>query len=92
MMKMVFLTSQGEEKEVQIVNRPLGAEFSKRPFANNATKISKVVTGSHACALGLEKGWAVKEVNGQDMTNKTFDETQKAIKKGMQELPVQSSS
>jgi len=90
MLKMVFLTSKGEMKEVQIMKRPLGAEFSKRPF--NPTKVSKVVTGGQAWALGLEVGWAVKQVNGQDMTKKTFDETQKAIKKGMEVLPVTSSS
>jgi len=89
-LKMVFLTSKGEMKEVQIVKRPLGAEFSKRPF--NPTKVSKVVSGGQAWALGLEVGWAVKQVNGQDVAKKTFDETQKAIKKGMEVLPVQTPS
>jgi len=89
-LKLVFVTGRGQQKEVVIANRPLGAEFSKRPF--NMTKVSKVTSGSHAWALGLEVGWAVKQVDGVDVTKKTFNDTQMAIKKGMESLPFLPSS
>lgn len=78
---------KGKEQRVCIFKRPLGAEFSKRSFG--PTKVSKVCAQSYAGELGLEVGWPVKSVGGEDVSKKTFQQTQDAIKNGLMLLPVQ---
>lgn len=83
-MELVF-DVDGDDKKVQIFTRPLGAEFSKR--GSKPARINKVHLGSYACELGLKVGWAVKEIDGEDMRPKTFEEIQKVLKYGLRRLP-----
>lgn len=85
--EMVF-DVEGEEKSVQIFRRPLGAEFSKR--SHRPTKVSKVDNQSYAWRLGIESGWIVKSVAGEDTITKTFKQTQEMIKSALLSLPVRT--
>jgi len=85
--EMVF-DAEGEEKSVQIFRRPLGAEFSKRSL--RPTKVSRVDDQSYAWHLGIEAGWIVKSVAGEDATTTTFKQTQEMIKIALLSLPVRT--
>lgn len=82
--ELVF-DANGEEKKVLVYRRPLGADFKKRPFGH--TKVSKVRPQSYAAELGLKEGWAIKAVDGQNMSKKTFEETQAAMMCSIEKLP-----
>merc|ERR1719498_23470 len=86
--EMVF-DVDGEEKTVQIFRRPLGAEFSKRSL--RPTKVSKVDHQSYAWHLGMEVGWVVKSVDGEDATTKSFRQTQETIKNALLSLPLREA-
>lgn len=85
-MEVAFEDQEGHERKVEIFKRPLGADFTKLPFG--PTKISVVKPQSYAWSMGLEVGWIIKTVNGADMTKKTFEETQAAMKACMEKLPL----
>jgi len=77
---------KGREKRFQFMSKPLGAEFSKR--RTGPTKVSKVHAGSYASKLGVEVGWDVKSVDGEDVREKTFQQTQAAIIHAVMLLPA----
>jgi len=77
---------KGNEQRFQFLSKPLGAEFSKR--SAGPTKVSKVHAGSYASKLGVEVGWAVKSVDGEDVRKKTFQQTQDAIIYAVMLLPA----
>lgn len=81
----VVFDSKGDEKKVQIFQKPLGAEFSKK--AKGQTKVSKIHPQSYAEKLGIEVGWILKSIGGEDVSQKTFQEAQAALKGGMSVLP-----
>jgi len=81
----VIFDVKGEEKKIQIFHRPLGAEFSKK--AKGPTKVSKIHPQSYANKLGIEVGWILKSIAGEDVSEKTFKDTQNALKDGMMALP-----
>jgi len=87
----IIFDARGEEKKVQIFKRPLGAEFSKKsllPMAGTGcVRVTNVKQNSYAAELGIELGWVVASVGGQDVSHKTFSETQATIKSGLMALP-----
>lgn len=86
----VVFDANGREVTCQVSQRPLGAEFRKRESGD--TKVSQVIPGSHAAALGLEAGWTLKQIAGADVTRKSFVEIQEALKSGLQHLPFSDCS
>lgn len=76
---------EGSEKKVRILQRPLGAEFSKR--SSGPLTIRKVQTGSHSEQLGLQNGWTLISVGGIDVRKMTFEQAQDAMKSGLMRLP-----
>lgn len=81
--------AQGHCKTVQLYKRPLGAEFSKKS-SNAATRVTKVYPQSYAWGVGLEVGWVLKEVNGEEVTGLKFDEVQKLLEEALTALPLRS--
>eukprot|EP00427_Karlodinium_veneficum_P019671 CAMPEP_0169130784 /NCGR_PEP_ID=MMETSP1015-20121227/37894_1 /TAXON_ID=342587 /ORGANISM="Karlodinium micrum, Strain CCMP2283" /LENGTH=274 /DNA_ID=CAMNT_0009194993 /DNA_START=45 /DNA_END=869 /DNA_ORIENTATION=+ len=77
---------KGEKKCIILHRRPLGAEFTKRMRA--LTKIDKIHPRSYASELGMEVGWIIQAVGGEDVTKKSFTEVQMALKHGMMALPL----
>jgi len=75
----------GTSKALNLHRRPFGAEFTKRRSC--PTTITKVHPESYASELGVEPGWIVKCVAGEDVSNRTFEHTQKAITTGLMVLP-----
>jgi len=75
------------EKVIQICHRPLGAEFTRKA---EAAKVKKVKPQSYASELGLEVGWVVKAVGGEDVSGMNFQSIEELIKNGMLRLPEQS--
>jgi len=82
----IVFAANGDERMVHIFKRPLGAEFSKR--RSGPTKVSYVDPQSYAEELGLEVGWVIRSIAGVDMSGKTFQETQAAIRDGLMALPA----
>merc|ERR1712181_159317 len=88
----ILFGADGKEKSVQILRRPLGAEFGKiyPKKSPGSAKIRKVQPESYASELGLEVGWIVKAVGGEDVSQMSFQNIQDLIKSGMLRLPEQS--
>merc|ERR1719476_307559 len=76
----------GSDKRVHICRRPLGAEFSKR--ISGPIKISKIHRSSYAQELGLQEGWVLKAIGGQDVSKMTFEATQSTLQNALLFLPV----
>lgn len=81
----IVFDNKGEEQRLQILERPLGAEFSKR--RSGPIRVSKVHARSYACRLGLQVGWAIKSIDGKDVSRMNFQDTQEALKNGLMSLP-----
>jgi len=86
--EMVF-DAEGEEKTVRVFKRPLGAEFSKRSL--RPTKVSKVDYRSYAWNLGIEVGWVLKSVDGEDVIAKSFRQAQDMIRSSLLTLPERTA-
>jgi len=78
----------GKDRSVNIFRRPLGAEFGKQKPSGVAL-VKKVQPQSYAAELGLQVGWIVKSVNGEDMGKMSFGQIQDSIKTGIVRLPVE---
>jgi len=83
----VVFDVNGWERQVQILRRPLGAEFAKH--GSGPCKIEKIRPQSHAAEIGMEVGWSVKSIGGQDVARKSFEEMQGVLKNGMTALPME---
>jgi len=88
-LEVIVLDWMGHEEKVHIGRQPLGAKFVKKPSRSRRERviISHVAEGSQAEDLGLQVGWVIKAVAGEDMTGKSFEETQQALTDGMAVLP-----
>mmetsp|Transcript_106091 Transcript_106091/g.167547 ORF Transcript_106091/g.167547 Transcript_106091/m.167547 type:complete len:216 (+) Transcript_106091:51-698(+) len=60
----VVFDDDGQDKSVKIYRRPLGAEFYQQP--SRPAMITKVKPGTYAAMLGLQPGWFLKAVAGDD--------------------------
>eukprot|EP00747_Dinoflagellata_sp_TGD_P107915 gnl/TRDRNA2_/TRDRNA2_170259_c0_seq1.p1 gnl/TRDRNA2_/TRDRNA2_170259_c0~~gnl/TRDRNA2_/TRDRNA2_170259_c0_seq1.p1 ORF type:complete len:492 (-),score=82.43 gnl/TRDRNA2_/TRDRNA2_170259_c0_seq1:416-1852(-) len=76
-----FLTFEGREVEVTLRYRPLGIDFAKE-----APIVVKKALG-HAKQVGIAPGWAVISVNGEDVTEKSFDYQYSLIRSASKWLP-----
>jgi hypothetical protein len=88
-LEMVF-EADGQDNTVRLFRRPLGAEFEKK--RNSPTKIAKVKANSYASELGVKRGWIVKYVGYEDVTQMTFQDAQDTITKALATLPTQTSN
>jgi NifB/MoaA-like Fe-S oxidoreductase len=52
------------------------------------TKIKKVHPNSHAVELGMEKGWILKSVGTEDVSKKSLQCAQNALKNATVALPM----
>jgi hypothetical protein len=77
---------KGEKKIIQLLRRPLGAEFTKR--VKGCTKIENIRPHSYASELGMEVGWAITSIGGEDVGEKSYTEVQAELKNGMMALPL----
>jgi len=75
----------GLDRRAHISAKPLGLEFSRR--TGEPLKIAQIHPHSHAAELGLEVGWEVKSLCGEDISMKTFQEASDMIKEKMATLP-----
>jgi hypothetical protein len=85
-LEMVF-TADGEDKVLVLYRRPFGANFGKR--GSGPTKINKILSKSYAAELGAQPDWIVKSVGGENVAKWSFEDTQRAITKGLMTLPTQ---
>jgi hypothetical protein len=81
----LIFDDRGRKVTVQIHKRPLGAEFCKH--SRGGIEVSKVFPESYAWGLGLEVGWVVLSIDGQQVSARTFRETQILLKESLQRLP-----
>jgi hypothetical protein len=81
----IIFDDLGRKVAVQIYKRPLGAEF--RIHSRGGIEVSKVFPESYAWGLGLEVGWAVLSIDGQQVSARTFSEAQTLFKESLERLP-----
>merc|ERR1719401_373925 len=77
----------GNERSVQLFRRPLGAEFSMR--ATGPTRVSRIKPQSYARELGMQEGWAIVSIDGEDVRAKTLEETQGILRRALMNLPTE---
>jgi hypothetical protein len=77
----------GAKRRVLVHRRPLGAEFAKG-LMGGPTKIRKVNPNSHAAELGMEKGWIIKAIGSEDVSNQKLQNTQNILKNALMSLPL----
>jgi hypothetical protein len=75
----------GEEKHIKICHRPFGVEFGKTQAG--CAEVARVQHQSYAEQLGVEVGWIVRSVDGEDVSNKQFDQIQRCVKNRFIHLP-----
>jgi hypothetical protein len=86
--EIVFSDQDGDERTIYMTQRPLGAKFAAAHAHGRRVKVSHVSRSSHADELGIEEGWLVDKVAGQDVFGKSFEEVQAALKDRTAHLPL----
>lgn len=86
--EIVFSDQDGDERTIYMTQRPLGAKFAATHAHGSRVKVSHVSRSSHADELGIEEGWLVDKVAGQDVFGKSFEEVQAALKDRTAHLPL----
>lgn len=67
-LSMLFITDQNEERLVSFTEPRLGLSLKN----GNPVTVGRVVEGGHAHSLGVQTGWAIKQVEGRDVTSITM--------------------
>jgi len=81
---IVFGLPDGGTKEVTFERRPLGLDFNKTaPVVINRSRPDSI-----AEKLGVQAGWTVKFVNGEDMQDQVFSHIVDVMKRISSELPA----
>lgn len=75
------------DKKVQIPSKPLGVEFSKSKTKKGPVKVSSVCPDGCARTLGIEIGWVIKSIDGEDVKDKKFKEIQELMRSRLAGLP-----
>lgn len=88
-LEVVFLDSGCSARRKYIGQRPLGAKFDRAVHGAHGVgiKISHVSHTSQANDLGLQVGWLVKEVDGQDLSHRSFEDAQHLLVDRIAQLP-----
>lgn len=73
----------GEKKTVQLTRKPVGIDF----HYTAPIKVDSVFPKSHAEELGIEKGWIVRSIHGEDMGGKDFKTKFDHFAKALSTLP-----
>jgi len=79
-----FELPNGEEKEVEFSERPLGLRYAP----TMPLTIMEVIGQSHADFLGVKDGWVVKQIGAFDLTSKTMDQAYQALYDTTKHLPL----
>mmetsp|Transcript_23450 Transcript_23450/g.65682 ORF Transcript_23450/g.65682 Transcript_23450/m.65682 type:complete len:151 (-) Transcript_23450:201-653(-) len=88
--ELVFLFSRpdGSEREVKFTQRPLGMTF----YMLKPLKVKSVTPESAAASQGVEEGWQLREVNGEDMvTGKAIEDIKQVISSLSSKLPMSNA-
>mmetsp|Transcript_24596 Transcript_24596/g.65384 ORF Transcript_24596/g.65384 Transcript_24596/m.65384 type:complete len:221 (+) Transcript_24596:56-718(+) len=84
--KMVLLFKLPDDsfKEVVVRNRPLGLDFQR----SSPICMKKVHKDSIGDKLGVQVGWELHSVNGEDVFSRQFEYTYKLLKEASTVLPI----
>mmetsp|Transcript_137456 Transcript_137456/g.342896 ORF Transcript_137456/g.342896 Transcript_137456/m.342896 type:complete len:156 (+) Transcript_137456:114-581(+) len=78
-----FLLPDGTKESKAFVRRPLGLDFNK----SNPITMKRIQPGTHGEELGVQLGWQVVGVNGEDVATKEFDYTYNRLRLLSTQLP-----
>uniref|UniRef100_A0A7S2QA70 PDZ domain-containing protein n=1 Tax=Zooxanthella nutricula TaxID=1333877 RepID=A0A7S2QA70_9DINO len=82
-LQVEFMTPEGC-KTVTLRHRPLGIDFNK----TNPIKMKRVQAGSEGDLVGIQEGWQVVGINGEDVAVQDFDYTYALLRKMSERLPM----
>lgn len=85
-MEIIFLLPDGSEKACQFRQQNLGFDFPPEV----PIRVDSVFPKSHADEVGVEPGWVIKRINGEDMLAEEFqdyDTKLNHLKKSLSVLP-----
>jgi len=68
-MRITFCLPDESTQELSFVKTPLGMDFK----AKDPAVVRGVTADSHAAELGVQVGWVISAINGDDMTGKDFE-------------------
>mmetsp|Transcript_52404 Transcript_52404/g.94068 ORF Transcript_52404/g.94068 Transcript_52404/m.94068 type:complete len:287 (-) Transcript_52404:4-864(-) len=82
-LEIVFESANSVERAVTFSKKPLGFEFNRvAPI-----QVSRIKDNASAQRHGIEVGWVIKRVAGEDMTGKSFGEQYALLKRCVTQLP-----
>lgn len=87
-MQVNFRLPDGSEKAVMLTQKPVGFDFRKA----TPITVDLVEPGGHAAEVGIQPGWVIHRINGEDMSGKHFDTKYQHLLNGLSALPGPPSS
>mmetsp|Transcript_161286 Transcript_161286/g.512546 ORF Transcript_161286/g.512546 Transcript_161286/m.512546 type:complete len:195 (-) Transcript_161286:77-661(-) len=75
--------TENANRILTITHRPLGLDFQR----SSPISMKKVRPGSVGESLGVQVGWEIHTVNGEDVRNKSFEYTYRLLKEASAVLP-----
>jgi len=85
-MPIEFQTKDGRRQVVRFFQRPLGMKFYKS-WWKGGLKVAGFTKPSHAEDQGVEAGWTIVSINGEDVGSKDYKEATEMLKKRVEHLP-----
>merc|ERR1719203_615660 len=82
-----FLLADGSRRSMSFVRRPLGLDFNKA----TPIVIQRIHPGAHANELGVQPGWQVVGLNGEDVSKMGFDYSYQILRRSAEALPMESA-
>lgn len=81
-----FLLQSGEVCEVRFHHRSIGMHFGRSAGVGPSLVVSGLVLGGQGLTLGVQKGWLVHSVNGEDVRRLAPEQVLRALQKGGAQL------
>lgn len=82
-LRLLFRRVDGSQREVKLAKRPLGLDFTM----SNPMQVKRVTVGGLSDRLGIQAGWLVVAVNGEDVAEYGFEQTYTKLRVLTSHLP-----
>lgn len=77
LLEMVLQAKNGGEKTVCVARQPLGVRFGRETNQDaSCMRVDHVEKASYGWALGMDEGMVVKNIGGEDLTTKSYEDAQ----------------
>mmetsp|Transcript_46487 Transcript_46487/g.85185 ORF Transcript_46487/g.85185 Transcript_46487/m.85185 type:complete len:688 (+) Transcript_46487:58-2121(+) len=89
-MPIEFQTKDGRREVIRVFQRPLGMKFYKS-WWKGGLKVAGFTKPSHAQDQGVETGWTIVAINGEEVGSMDYKDATEMLKKRVEHLPLVGS-